>query len=129
MLGTKTKKANQSKQMANGFMENGSANVTCVVSKGTTIEGKFHSEENVRFDGKIIGEITCLKKLVMGETGVIEGEVEAQDMIIRGTIKGNLVAKGTLVLENTAKVEGRIKASEMDVKEGAIYTGECIIGK
>lgn len=101
---------------------------TCVVAAGTTIEGKFSSTENVRMDGKVKGEVKCSLRLVMGETGRIEGTIHTKDAIIMGTIEGELVAEGLLHLKSTAVIRGTITAKNMTVDEGARYIGECKIG-
>jgi cytoskeletal protein CcmA (bactofilin family) len=101
---------------------------TCVIAAGTTIEGKFASSENVRMDGKVKGEVKCALRLVMGETGRIEGIVHTKDAIIMGTIEGELVAEGSLHLKSTAVIRGTITAKNMTVDEGARYIGDCKIG-
>lgn len=102
---------------------------TCVISAGTRIEGKFHATEDVRLDGVIIGEVSCDKRIVMGDSGRVEGTISAKDLIVRGTIKGDVSVKNVLHLQQSAYIEGTIKASSMIVDEGASYNGECKVGK
>ena len=127
MLGTKPKpKVEKSLTVvANGLKE---SSETCVVASGTTFEGKFSATENVRLDGYIKGEVKCSQRLVMGETGRIEGNVRTKDAIIMGNIEGDLVVEGTLHLKGTAKINGSIQSKFMVVDEGARYVGECRIG-
>jgi cytoskeletal protein CcmA (bactofilin family) len=101
---------------------------TCVVAAGTTIEGKFAAAENVRLDGRVKGEVKCAQRLVMGESGRVEGNIRTKDAIIMGTIEGEIVAEGTLHLKGTAVIRGTITAKFMVVDEGAKYVGECKIG-
>jgi len=56
---------------------------------------------------------------MMGDTGKIEGSVVAEDMIVRGTIKGDIQVKNLLHLQETACIEGTITAKSMIVDEGA----------
>lgn len=100
----------------------------CVIAKGTKIEGNFHSAENLRLDGVIIGEVKCDHKLVMGEQSRIEGKVKAAEAVIMGTIKGDISVSGTLQLQSTAHIEGNIISKYMIVEEGAKFRGECKIG-
>ena len=74
------------------------------------------------------GEFSCTNRLVMGESASIEGNVMAQDAIIMGSIKGEVIVKGSLHLKSTAFIEGNIQAKTMIVDEGARYVGECKIG-
>jgi cytoskeletal protein CcmA (bactofilin family) len=101
---------------------------TCVVATGTAIEGKFSASENVRLDGFLKGEVKCSQRLVMGETGRIEGNIRTKDAIIMGKIEGEIVAEGTLHLKGTAYIKGSITAKYMVVDEGAQYVGDCKIG-
>ena len=98
------------------------------MASGTRVEGKFHSTENVRLDGFIKGEVKCSQRLVMGETGKVEGNIRTKDAIIMGTIEGEIHAEGTLHLKGTALIRGTINAKFMMVDEGARYVGECRIG-
>ncbi|GAB4253072.1 MAG: hypothetical protein Kow0027_18150 [Saprospiraceae bacterium] len=123
MLGSKSK----SKPTGSTSTQD-SGSDTCVVTKGASIEGKFTSSDNVRFDGKMKGEFSCTNRLVMGESASIEGNVMAQDAIIMGSIKGEVIVKGSLHLKSTAFIEGNIQAKTMIVDEGARYVGECKIG-
>jgi len=100
-----------------------------LIAKGTTIEGKFRSSDNVRVDGTIKGEVFCDKRLIVGATGWIEGTINTQEATVRGHIKGNLIVQGVLRLESTAKIEGTILAKILEVEEGAQYEGDCKVGE
>ncbi len=102
---------------------------SCVISQGTFIEGKIKTSEGLRLDGTIVGEVNCEKKLVMGQSGKIEGIVNCNESFIKGRIDGELTVKGVLHLLNTAFITGKIKARKMIVDEGAAYNGECLIGE
>ena len=107
----------------------GASSDTCVVSKGAEFEGKFKCKENLRLDGKVKGEVICDSRLVMGETGGVNGTVRAKEAVILGSVEGDLFVAGPLVLKSTAKIKGNITAKTMSVDEGAIYNGECKIGE
>ncbi len=107
------------------YIERGS----CYISQGTIIEGKIKTTEDLRLDGTIVGEVKSEKKLVLGQTGKIEGTVICNDSSIKGRIEGELTVKGVLHLLSTALIKGKIKARKMIVDEGAAYNGECLIGE
>jgi cytoskeletal protein CcmA (bactofilin family) len=121
-------------QAASSTSKNGSATIanlsgaTCVISKDTMIKGSFTADQDVRMDGKVTGDVYCTKRLVMGETGYIEGKVKASDAIIMGKIEGEVIVKNNLHLKETAVIHGNITARQVTVEEGAQYNGECRIG-
>jgi cytoskeletal protein CcmA (bactofilin family) len=101
---------------------------TCVISKDTAIEGNFSCEQDVRLDGFIKGDVRCARRLVVGETGRIEGKVHAESAVIMGAIKGEIVIQDLLLLKPTALVDGNLQAKAIQVEEGGRYLGDCRVG-
>ncbi len=129
MFGTKSKQNQRTKKPES--ISNGNTNgqgTTCIIASGTRIEGKFSTTEDVRLDGIIVGEVNCEKRVVMGETGKVEGNVLTVDSSVRGKVKGEIKVSGTLHLHETAKIDGAIIARKMIVDSGASYSGDCRVG-
>jgi len=126
MFGSSSKEKNNT---ANLTPAGSDGAVTTVIAKGTVIEGKFTCTENVRLDGAIHGEVKVDKRLVMGDTSYVQGNIQARDAAIKGKIKGDIVVKEALHLMDTAVIEGNITAKTMIVEEGARYNGSCQIGQ
>ena len=101
---------------------------TCVIAKGTVIEGKITTSENMRIDGTIKGEVRCEKKLVMDAGGFIEGNIYAGESTIKGKVTGTVNISNTLHLLESSFIKGDIKAKKLHVEEGAKYDGKCNIG-
>lgn len=123
----KTTKTDSTPTLPNAALT--STGTTCMIAKGTILEGKFTSSEAVQINGTIKGEVQCKKQLSMGPTGWIEGTIHAHSAIIKGHIKGNIIVQGVLHLHSTAKIEGTILAATLQVEEGAQYNGDCKIGE
>lgn len=104
-------------------------NMTCIISSGTVIEGKFTSSEDVQVNGTIKGDIWCKKHLTMGTSGWIEGTLRAHSAVITGYVKGTILVQNSLHLKSSARIEGIILAKDLQVEEGATYNGECKIGE
>ena len=115
-------------QWTNSAANPASSSANCVVAKGTTIEGLFQSSENVRLDGTVLGDVVCEKKLVLGESGKVEGKVRSNSAVVMGHIIGEINVEGLLHLNGTANIEGDIVAKKMTMDEGARYNGGCKIG-
>jgi cytoskeletal protein CcmA (bactofilin family) len=127
MFGSSNKTASTN-TAATAMKIDGGGDQTCIISKGTVIEGKFTCAENVRLDGTIIGTVHVEKRLVMGDTGVVDGNIFALNCAIKGKINGDITVKEQLHLLDTAKIEGNIAASSMIVDEGARHNGRSSIG-
>ncbi|MEM9918217.1 MAG: polymer-forming cytoskeletal protein [Bacteroidota bacterium] len=102
---------------------------TCTFDKGTVIEGKIFTPEDIRLDGVLIGDLVSEKRLVMGADGKINGNADCNGSAIEGSIEGELRVNGTLFLSSSASVNGKILARKLVVDEGASYSGECLIGE
>ncbi len=106
-----------------------SNNQTTVIAKDTKIEGKLISSQSIRLDGELVGKLECDKKLVLGNSGVINGEINCKsDSSIGGYVKGDIVSAETLHLLSSARIEGNITAAKIIVESGAGYKGQLNIG-
>jgi cytoskeletal protein CcmA (bactofilin family) len=94
-----------------------------VISAGTVIVGNLNAEGDLRVEGHVIGTLVCNAKLVVSETGYIEGNVDARNATIEGEIKGNVVTRELLQIDKTGKVFGDIFTQKLVVQMGAVFTG------
>ncbi len=99
-----------------------------LIGTGTSIEGDLKSNGDVRVDGNIYGSIQTKAKAVIGSTGVVEGDINAQNSDISGTIKGKITVTELLFLKSTARVSGDIVTGKLEVEVGASFTGSCNMG-
>ena len=95
---------------------------------GTHIEGKISSEGDVRVDGTMKGNINIKGKLVIGEKGVVEGDINCQFANVSGTLKGNLKVHELLSLQSTARLHGDVITAKLSVEPGAEFSGSCKMG-
>lgn len=96
--------------------------------QGTTIEGVLNAGSDIRIDGQLNGKLICAGRLILGATGVIDGEVECQNAIIEGKFTGKLVVKELLNIKETANVSGDIRTSKLLVQAGAMFNVNCDMG-
>lgn len=92
-----------------------------IVSSDVTITGILQSDGDMQIDGRVDGNVRCVR-LVVGESGVINGEVEAETVTVRGRVEGTVRARD-LALAATAHVEGEILHHTLEVEEGAFVEG------
>lgn len=89
---------------------------------GSTLEGSLSSDGNVRLDGKFKGTLNIKENVLIGATAEIEADVNAKNVSIAGTVRGN-VSGGKVHLLSTAKVWGDISAQALITEDGAFIDG------
>lgn len=99
--------------------------VETIISEGTEIKGDVSSEGTIRIDGLVDGHILKSSGVIIGQTGKLTGDVNAESIAIGGAVSGNVEASGNLELLSTAKVYGDIKTQTLSIHEGAIFEGKC----
>ena len=128
MFSSKSKDKTVSKKVTNQTNTPTSSAVSVLIAS-TTIQGNLDTENDLRLEGTVKGEVTVNGKVVLGQSGIIEGTLNAAEAVIHGKITGNLYINKLLQLASTAVIEGDITASQFSVQEGAVYRGKCNIGK
>ena len=98
------------------------------IAIGSKLEGNLTSSGDVRVDGSLKGAIKTAGKLVLGDTGFIEGEIKCKSAIIGGEIQGTIQTEELLNLRATAKLSGEIITSKLAIEPGAVFSGKCSMG-
>jgi cytoskeletal protein CcmA (bactofilin family) len=96
---------------------------TSLVSQKVTIEGDIQGTENIQIDGQIKGSVKLKGDIIIGPTGVVEADIEGNNIIIRGTVKGNIIAREHLEIHSSGNMAGDISARSIDIKEGSSFEG------
>jgi cytoskeletal protein CcmA (bactofilin family) len=97
--------------------------VSTLLSKDAEFNGTVKIQGSVRVDGTVTGDLVSSHAVTVGATGVIEGNITAEDIIVAGRVKGSLVARGRVLLESSAQFEGDLTATKLAVVEGAVFRG------
>jgi cytoskeletal protein CcmA (bactofilin family) len=112
------------KNTKNQDLNQGSYNL---IGPGTLIKGDITSKGDIRIEGCLNGTIILKAKLVIGQTGTVEGNIEAQNADVSGTINGNVVVAELLFLKASARINGDIVTGKLVVESGAVFNGSCIM--
>ena len=98
------------------------------ISEGTIFQGDIISSKGIRIDGVIKGSVTCEGKIVVGKSGVVEGDIKCHYAEIEGVLKSAIFVKELLELKSTANLMGEIITARLSVEPGATFTGSCKMG-
>jgi cytoskeletal protein CcmA (bactofilin family) len=94
-----------------------------LIGEGSVFEGRIRSEASIRIEGHIVGDIECTGDVYVGEKGVVKSNVSARDVIIGGSVHGNIVTKGKLTITSTGSLHGNTNAASFIIEEGAVFQG------
>ena len=92
---------------------------------GSHITGELHFEDTFRIDGKVTGSVVSSGDLIIGENGLIDGDVHVARIFVSGTVKGTLRAGQRVELMATSKVFADIQTPILTMEEGAFLEGKC----
>lgn len=100
-----------------------------LIGTGTVIKGEVNSTGDIRIDGTLNGQVKCKGKIVVGATGVLEGEVFCQNADFSGQINGKVEVAELLTLKASAKFFGDMITNKLAIEPGANFTGTCTMDK
>lgn len=96
------------------------------IARNTVFTGEIESEGNFRIEGQLKGVIKTPGKVVVGETGFVDGEIICGNAHIVGKITGTVTASNALNLKSSAVIEGgTLNARKLSVNQGARLNGTC----
>lgn len=96
-----------------------------IITDGTLVKGDITASGDFRLDGTLEGNIQLNGKLVIGDSGVVNGNVLCQNANIIGSVNGNLSVKELLSLHSSARVHGDILINKLSIEPGATFSGKC----
>jgi cytoskeletal protein CcmA (bactofilin family) len=99
-----------------------------IIGAGTIIEGDITTNGDMRIDGSLTGTINVKGKLVVGASGMVEGEIICQNADISGIIKGKIGVAELLALKSSSKLTGDIITNKIAIEPGATFSGSCSMG-
>lgn len=93
------------------------------IGSGTEFQGGLNVKGTLRIEGQFDGKLNAAC-VILGETGVIKGEVSAKKIIIGGKVEGNLRIQENVEVKATGKVLGDIFTKKISITEGAMVNGK-----
>jgi cytoskeletal protein CcmA (bactofilin family) len=95
-----------------------------LIAQNVTLTGDLVSDGEVQLDGVIVGDIR-VARLTIGESGRVEGSIEADAVDVRGAVLGAIKARAVKLFA-TARVDGDITQSTLAMEAGAHFQGRSI---
>ncbi|MFQ5414406.1 MAG: polymer-forming cytoskeletal protein [Phycisphaerae bacterium] len=109
-------------------MADTNAEFPTTIGADAVFKGELTFEKGVRLLGTFEGEIESKGQLVIAEGAKLNGNVKASNVQIEGHVKGNLTTNGKVQLASSARLEGDLQTARLEVAEGAVLIGRCMVG-
>jgi cytoskeletal protein CcmA (bactofilin family) len=100
-------------------------NVDTILGVGSDFKGQVTVKGTVRVDGKIEGNVTSEEGVIVGDKGVIKGNISAKTVLISGKVTGNVACTKRLEITPTGQIQGDIRTPRLAMAEGVIFKGNC----
>lgn len=88
-----------------------------------TVRGALSGEEDLVVEGRLEGRVTLVGHLVIAPGGIVEADVEASSVEVRGEVRGDIVAARSITIERGATVAGNVRAPRVMIHDGAHFDG------
>jgi len=98
-----------------------------ILSPDIDFSGVLNFEEPFLIQGRVSGEISARGLLVIDEDAVVNANIDASRVIIRGFVKGDVNAAEKVEVTVTGKLEGNVTAPEIFMESGCVFNGRCIM--
>jgi len=94
------------------------------LSSDVEIKGNLKFSGQLTFEGKLEGEINSEGTLHLGDSAVINGDINVNSVVVRGKVNGNVSAKDKIDLKAKAEIFGDVKAAKLVIEEGVTFVGK-----
>ena len=100
-----------------------------LIEVGTLIKGEIIFDNELFVMGEVEGDLNSdsdLAKLIVSKTGKVQGEIRVPNVVVNGTILGNVFASGNLEITETARIFGDLHYSTIEIQGGSLITGRLV---
>ena len=109
--------------------KNPSAILDTMLGENTQINGDMNFNGLLNLDGSVVGSIKGTQnddKLIVTESGKVEGKIEVANIIINGLVKGDIIATGKIEVASKADIQGNIYYKNIEMEAGSKINGQLI---
>ena len=124
MFGNSNKQDSAKNKSAAAVPSAGGPSLNSLV-QGSSLEGTVSAHSDFRIDGSVKGKVYCDAKVIIGPSGIVEGEISCQNAVIEGKFEGVLEVKELLNVRETAIINGDVTTGKLIVQPGAVFNVVC----
>ena len=110
--------------------KNGDSRIDTLIGKSVSVQGDVEFTGGLHVDGRITGSVRATHgsaaSLSVSEHGVIEGSVEASNVVLNGRVNGDIIGSERVVLGGKARVRGNVHYGVIEMALGAEINGKLV---
>ena len=104
--------------------------IDTLIGKNASVQGHIEFFGGLHIDGRVIGNVTAASgadaSLSVSEEGVVEGSVEARNVVLNGRVNGDILATERVMLGAKARVRGDVHYGVIEMAHGAEISGKLV---
>lgn len=103
---------------------------SAVLGKSVMVKGQILSREDLTIDGEVEGTVELQEhRLTVGPNGKVQAAIKAREIVVLGTVNGNVEASDKIDIRREAKLVGDIKTVRIVIEDGAYFKGSIDIAR
>ncbi|MGA2144007.1 MAG: polymer-forming cytoskeletal protein [Bryobacteraceae bacterium] len=97
------------------------------IGAAMNIKGEIHAREQLTVDGEVEGILQSESQLTIGPSGKVRANIKAREVIIFGSVRGNVEVVEKIAIREQGSLVGDIKAAGISIDDGAYFKGSIDI--
>jgi len=99
-----------------------------IIGKSVVLKGQIYGREDLTIDGEVEGTVELQEhRLTIGPNGKVVATIKAREIVVLGTVHGNVEAREKIDIRKEAKVVGDIRTARIVIEDGAYFKGSIDI--
>lgn len=99
-----------------------------VIGKSVILKGQIYGREDLTIDGEVEGTVELQEhRLTVGPNGKVVATIKAREIVVLGTVHGNIETREKIEIRKEAKVVGDIRTARIVIEDGAYFKGSIDI--
>jgi cytoskeletal protein CcmA (bactofilin family) len=101
-----------------------SRGTSAVLGKSVIVKGEIHGREDLTIDGEVEGTVELQEhRLTIGTHGKVNATVKAREIVVLGSLHGNVETRDKVEIRKEAKLVGDIRTARIVIEDGAYFKG------
>jgi cytoskeletal protein CcmA (bactofilin family) len=105
------------------------AAISTILGNDCKFTGDVEAKGTIRIDGEFDGKIISTDSVIVGNSGIVKGELHASHAMVSGTVEGNIFAKKKVELQSGSRLIGDVESMSLVIEDGVFFEGKSKMRK